>query len=288
MDRAHRKQAAGKRIKYFWNRKRKTLLYTGLALSYLFAVLLAGLCINPQSYGVNFGEVFAPPGKMHIFGTDYMGRDMFFRSVKGLSNSLVIGIFASVVSSCMALAFGAAAALKGGWIDRLVNWCTDLCMGIPHLILLILISFLMGRGAKGVSFAVALTHWPELTRLVRAEVLQVCSAQYVQASYQMGKDRLWVAREHILPHVLPVYLIGVVLLFPHAIMHEAAITFLGFGFSPETPAIGVILSESMNYLATGKWWMALFPGLLLLFAVIMFEVVGENLKRLLNPATGNE
>ena len=97
-----------------------------------------------------------------------------------------------------------------------------------------------------------------------------------------------MAREHILPHVLPVYLIGVVLLLPHAIMHEAAITFLGFGFSPETPAIGVILSESMNYLATGKWWMALFPGLLLLFAVIMFEVVGENLKRLLNPATGNE
>ena len=136
--------------------------------------------------------------------------------------------------------------------------------------------------------AVALTHWPELTRLVRGEVLQVRNAQYVQASYRMGKTWLQVAREHMVPQVLPVYLIGVVLLFPHAIMHEAAITFLGFGFSPEVPAIGVILSESMQHIAAGKWWMAVFPGLMLLFAVILFDVAGENLKRLLNPNSGNE
>lgn len=205
-----------------------------------------------------------------------------------MSNSIVVGILASAVSSLLALVFGVTAALKGGAADRFVNWCVDLCMGIPHLILLILISFMMGRGGLGVTVAVALTHWPELTRLVRAEVLQVRNAQYVQASCRMGKTRLQVAREHMLPQVLPVYLIGVVLLFPHAIMHEAAITFLGFGFSPEVPAIGVILSESMNHIATGKWWMAVFPGLMLLAAVMLFDVAGENLKRLLNPNSGNE
>jgi peptide/nickel transport system permease protein len=161
-------------------------------------------------------------------------------------------------------------------------------MGIPHLILLLLISFMMGRGAKGVLAAVALTHWPELTRLVRAEVLQICSAQYVQASYRMGKSWLQVAWSHMVPQVLPVYLIGVVLLFPHAIMHEAAVTFLGFGFPAEVPAIGVVLSESMSYIATGKWWMAVFPGLLLLLAVLLLDVAGENLKRLVNPNSGNE
>ena len=136
--------------------------------------------------------------------------------------------------------------------------------------------------------AVALTHWPELTRLVRAEVLQIRSEQYVQASYRMGKRWFQVAREHMLPQVIPVYLIGVILLFPHAIMHEAAITFLGFGFPAEIPAIGVILSESMKHITTGKWWMAVFPGLMLLLAVVLFDVAGENLKRLLNPNSGNE
>jgi peptide/nickel transport system permease protein len=104
----------------------------------------------------------------------------------------------------------------------------------------------------------------------------------------MGKTRLQVAKEHIIPHVLPVYLVGLVLLFPHAIMHEASITFLGFGLPAESPAIGVILSEAMKYIATGKWWMALFPGLMLLMAVVLFDVIGDNLKKLLNPNSGNE
>lgn len=272
----------------FWNRRRKTLWAVTGACLYLTVCLAAGLCISPERYGVDYQARFIAPCPEHPFGTDSMGRDMFFRSVRGLSNSIVVGILASAVSSLLALVFGVTAALKGGVADRFVNWCVDLCMGIPHLILLILISFMMGRGGLGVTVAVALTHWPELTRLVRAEVLQVRNAQYVQASCRMGKTRLQVAREHMLPQVLPVYLIGVVLLFPHAIMHEAAITFLGFGFSPEVPAIGVILSESMNHIATGKWWMAVFPGLMLLAAVMLFDVAGENLKRLLNPNSGNE
>jgi peptide/nickel transport system permease protein len=100
----------------------------------------------------------------------------------------------------------------------------------------------------------------------------------------MGKTRFRVAWDHI----LPVYIVGLVLLFPHAIMHEASITFLGFGLPAETPAIGVILSEAMRHIATGKWWLALFPGLMLITAVILFDTIGENLKKLLNPDSGNE
>lgn len=272
----------------FWNRRRKTLFVLGAAALYLTVILAAGLLMSPECYEVDYAAKFLAPCLEHPFGTDYMGRDMFFRSVKGLSNSIIVGILASAVSSVIALISGVAAALQGGVVDRFVNWCVDLCMGIPHLILLILVSFMMGKGGRGVLIAVALTHWPELTRLVRAEALQVRSARYVQASYRMGKTRLQVAKDHMLPQVLPVYLIGVVLLFPHAIMHEAAITFLGFGFPAEVPAIGVILSESMNHITTGKWWMAVFPGLMLLTAVMLFDAAGENLKRLLNPNSGNE
>ena len=282
------RKSVSRKPEIFWNRRRKILFTVGAAFVYLLAVLAAGMLMSPERYGINYSAKFTAPCLEHPFGTDYMGRDMFFRSIKGLSNSIAVGALASAVSSLIALALGLTAALKGGIADRFVNWCVDLCMGIPHLILLILISFMLGRGGRGVTAAVALTHWPELTRLVRAEALQIRSARYVQASYRMGKTWFQVAKEHMVPQVLPVYLIGVVLLFPHAIMHEAAVTFLGFGFPAEIPAIGVILSESMDYITTGKWWMAVFPGLMLLAAVMLFDAAGENLKRLLNPNSGNE
>ena len=277
-----------KRIQIFSNRRKRIVFYITISVIYLVTILIVGLIMNPDKYAVDYSAKFISPSLGHLFGTDFMGRDMFWRCIKGLSNSILIGIFASVVSSFIALLFGVSSAIIGGWYDRFINWCVDLCMGIPHLILLILISFMLGRGAIGVTVAVALTHWTGVTRLVRAEVLQVRSAQYVQAAYKMGKSKFQVAISHIIPHVLPVYLIGVVLLFPHAIMHEASITFLGFGLPAEVPAIGVILSEAMKHIATGKWWLALFPGLMLLSVVLLFDVIGENLKQLINPNSGNE
>ena len=91
-----------------------------------------------------------------------------------------------------------------------------------------------------------------------------------------------------MPHVVPVYAVGLVLLFPHAIMHESAVTFLGFGLPAETPAIGVILAEAMKHIATGKWWLALFPGLLLIAAVFLFYLIGDQLKKLFHPASAQE
>lgn len=270
------------------NTRTRVMIYIGLAGIYLLGIFFWGIFMPESAYEVNYAEKLIPPCADHLFGTDFMGRDMLMRSVKGLSVSMVIALLAAGVSSVLALAFGVAAAVFGGKLDAIVNWCVDLFMGIPHLVLLILISFMLGRGAKGVTAAVALTHWPELTRVVRSEVLSVRSSQYVRAAYKMGKSHLRVAWEHVIPHVLPVYLVGVILLFPHAIMHEASITFLGFGLPAEKPAVGVILSESMKYIAMGKWWLMLFPGLMLLLAVMFFDVIGENLKKLWNPDSGNE
>ncbi len=272
----------------FMNTRVKVMVYIAVAALYLLGVFLWGAGMSPDRYAVNYADKFLPPSLWHLFGTDFMGRDMFFRSVKGLSNSLVVGLLASLVSSVIALVFGISSAMIGGKYDKFVLLCVDCCMGLPHLVLLILISVLAGRGEKGVLISVALTHWPELTRMVRAEVLQIRTSQYVRAAYKMGRSTLQIAREHILPHVIPVYTVGLILLFPHAIMHESAITFLGFGLSAETPAIGVILSEAMKHIATGKWWLALFPGLMLIVAVLLFHLIGDNLKKLLSPASGHE
>ena len=272
----------------FMNTRVKVMVYIAVAAVYLLGIFLWGAGMSPDRYAVNYADKFLPPSLGHLFGTDFMGRDMFFRSVKGLSNSLVVGLLASLVSSVIALVFGISSAMIGGKYDKFILLCVDCCMGLPHLVLLILISVLAGRGEKGVLISVALTHWPELTRMVRAEVLQIRSSQYVRAAYKMGRSTLQIAREHILPHVIPVYTVGLILLFPHAIMHESAITFLGFGLSAETPAIGVILSEAMKHIATGKWWLALFPGLMLIAAVLLFHVIGDNLKKLLSPVSSHE
>ena len=93
---------------------------------------------------------------------------------------------------------------------------------------------------------------------------------------------------HMIPHLMPQFFTGLVLLFPHAILHEASVTFLGFGLSSEQPAIGVILSESMQYLTTGRWWLAVFPGLSLVLVVILFAMLGEQIRRLTDPASVHE
>lgn len=271
-----------------FNRRVLVVILMAVAFTYLIGVFVWGLFMNPHTYEANYGNKFLSPSLAHPFGTDFIGRDMFHRTIKGLSNSIIIGVLASIVSSIIALVAGISSAVFGGWVDKFVNWCVDLCMGLPHLVLLMLISFMMGKGVKGVTIAVALTHWPSLTRIVRSEVMQIRSSQYVKAAYKMGRTKTQVAFQHIIPHVIPAYLIGLVLLFPHAIMHEASITFLGFGMPAEMPAIGVILSEAMQHISTGKWWLALFPGLMLLIAVLLFDVIGENLKKLWNPESGNE
>jgi len=281
---------SGKRIAHGarFNTRTMMTVYLCVCFAYLLTVFFWGLFMPPDQYAVHYADKFIAPNPQHIFGTDFMGRDMFHRCIKGLSNSLTIGIAASAVSSVIGLVFGIAAAVIGGKFDKFILWCIDCCMGLPHLVLLILISFMIGRGATGVMVGVALTHWPELTRVIRAEVLQLRAAPFITASFKMGRTRWEVAKEHIIPHVLPIYLIGLVLLFPHAIMHEASITFLGFGLPADVPAIGVILSESMTHIATGKWWLALFPGAMLLLAVILFDAAGEQLRRLMNPYSGNE
>ena len=178
--------------------------------------------------------------------------------------------------------------LGGKKADAVVTWLIDLMMGIPHIVLLILISYALGKGFWGVTIGVALTHWPSLARILRAEILQCASSDFVAAAARLGAGRLAIAARHMVPYVLPQFVVGLVLLFPHAILHEAAITFLGFGLPPEMPAIGIILSEAMGYLSAGLWWLAVFPGLALVVCVMLFDVVGTSLRKLVDPAYAQE
>ncbi len=269
------------------NGRERTVLLFGMALLFLALITIAGQIFAKAAMETDFSRKNLSPCWEYLFGTDWMGRDVFVRTLTGLSMSIRIGLLAAGVSALLALALGILSAAMGKAVDSIVTWIIDLVMGIPHILLLILISYACGKGFKGVVIGVSLTHWTSLARLIRGEVLQLKEAAYIKAAKKLGMSPWRIAWKHMVPHLFPQFLVGLILLFPHAILHEASITFLGFGLSPEQPAIGVILSESMQYLAMGKWWLALFPGLLLVLTVVLFDVAGESLRKLLDPGSAH-
>ena len=270
------------------NQRKKTIAVFSICCILLFAIIIGGLICGNIAVTSDLSAKYIAPTFSHPFGTDQLGRDMFARTIKGLSTSILIGLAASVVSAIVAGVLGSASALLGKKVDTVVTWFVDLMMGIPHIVLLVLISYALGKGFWGVTVGVALTHWPSLTRVIRGEILQLKEAQYIKIAAKMGQRPWQIAVKHMIPHVFPQFLVGLVLLFPHAILHEASITFLGFGLTPEQPAIGIILAESMQYLSIGMWWLAFFPGLALLGVVVLFNLAGGCLRKLLDPHSAQE
>lgn len=270
------------------NQRLRTVVFLIVAVVILAAVTAAGILTEDYAVETDFSQRNLSPGLQHLFGTDWMGRDMLARTLSGLSLSIRIGILTAVVSAAVALFLGTASVVLGRKADAVISWCIDLVMGIPHILLVMLISLACGRGFAGVVAGVALSHWPSLARVIRGELMQLRQAPYILVAEKMGVSKLQIVKRHMLPHLLPQFLTGMILLFPHAILHESSVTFLGFGLSSEQPAIGVILSESMQYLTTGKWWLALFPGLALVLVVVLFALLGERVRRLLDPSSVHE
>ena len=270
------------------NRRTKMLLLTATMAALLIAVYAFGVLIPESAYASSFMNAKQPPSWEHPFGTDSLGRDLLMRTLKGMSISMTVGLVASIISAVIAVFVGIAAATGSKRVDAFINWTIDLVMGVPHTILVILISFAFGRGLKGLLFGIAATHWCSLARLIRGEVLQLRSQQYVAVSRRLGKSSGWILVNHLLPHLVPQFFVGLVLMFPHAILHEASVSFLGYGLPPEQPAIGIILSESMKYISAGMWWTAVFPGLVMVLIVLLVDRLGDNLRMIIDPYSAQE
>ena len=270
------------------NRRTKVLILTAYMALLLIAVYAFGVLIPESAYASSFMNAKQPPSWEHPFGTDSLGRDLLMRTLKGMSISMTVGLVASMISAVIAVFVGIAAATGSRRMDAFINWTIDLVMGVPHTILVILISFAFGRGLKGLLFGIAATHWCSLARLIRGEVLQLRSQQYVAVSRKLGKSSGWILVNHLLPHLVPQFFVGLVLMFPHAILHEASVSFLGYGLPPEQPAIGIILSESMKYISAGMWWTAVFPGLVMVLIVLLVDRLGDNLRMIIDPYSAQE
>ena len=263
--------------------REKTILSLIIFAVFFITILVAGSMIDPEKFSIDLINKNQSPSIMHIFGTDWIGRDMFFRTLKGLSISMKIGVLSSIISGIIAVILGIIGPTCGKRVDAVITWFIDLVLSVPHTLIIILISMAAGGGLKGIVLGVSLTHWTSLTRVIRAEVMQVKEAEYTKIARNFGKSNFYIAKNHILPHIIPQLLVGIVLIFPHAILHESSVTFLGFGLQSHEPAIGIILSESMKYLTSGKWWLAFFPGLSLVLVSIMVDNMGKRIGKLIDP-----
>ena len=283
-----RKKSANDKEPWFLykaNLRTKTFVIIGISVILIVSILISSLFIG--EIPTSFASANQMPSFQHLFGTDWMGRDMFLRTIAGLGLSLTVGIIASGVSTLISIILGLFSSFNR-FADEAVAGIIDLFGSIPHILLIILISIMFGGGTFGVIMGVGLTHWTPLARVLRSEVKEIKTKEYVHLAQNLGKSKVWIATKHILPLIVSQIIVGVILMFPHAIMHEAAITFLGFGLPPHEPAIGVILSESMQYLSSGYWWLAFYPGVSLLIVVLLFDLIGENVEKLLNPETAQK
>ena len=153
------------------NRRLSTLLFLGGAVAILTVITISGILLNETAMTTDFSRKDLAPSLSFLFGTDWMGRDMFARTLAGLSLSIRVGLLTAGISAGVALVLGVLSAVFGGWVDAVISWWIDLVMGIPHILLVILLSIACGRGFTGVVVGVALSHWTSLARVIPGEVL---------------------------------------------------------------------------------------------------------------------
>ncbi|WP_345866815.1 ATP-binding cassette domain-containing protein [Shewanella algae] len=241
-------------------------------------LLLTALCLlfGNHASELNLLAKSQGPSWTHPMGTDWLGRDMAERSGAAMLKSLWIGALAVLLSSSLALLLALLAQTGSRWRQAVLLSC-DLCMSLPHLLLLILLALAFGGQEYGVIAALALSHWPRLTRLLLLEMDEILAQPYVSLALGFGGSRFSTRMRHLWPHIMPQWLIGGLNLFPHALLHVAALSFLGFGLDSNAPSMGELLAEANRYLLLGQWWLALFPGLLLLSFILLLSKLAENL-----------
>lgn len=230
----------------------------------VLAVLLVPPLVRLDQQSVDLAAKLLPPSWDHPFGTDDVGRDLLLRCVYGLRVSLLVGVVAALTATVIGTAVGATAGALGGWADRAVMRLVDTLSSVPHLLLGVFIVAMFRPGVWPVVISVALTHWLSTARIVRAEVLSLRSRPHLDAAVSGGASRWRVTVRHLLPAVLPQAGLAAVLMVPHAMWHESALSFLGLGLPAHTASLGTLIQGARGSLLAGQWWPTLFPGLFLI------------------------
>ena len=254
-----------------------------LASAAIVAAIAAPLVAPHDPLHADFAQSLKPPGTAgHPWGTDQLGRDLFSRVVYGARIALFIGFCTVLLTAVVGGLLGLLAGYFGGWPGTAVMRLADVQLSFPFILLALTINAIVGLGLRNIIISLAAAGWVVYARVVRGEVLSVKQREYVHAAAALGLGRGRILFRHVLPNVLPSIIIVASLQFSPFIVAEAAISFLGFGVQPPTPAWGSMLSESRDFLYVA-WWLAAFPGAALALTALGINLVGDWLRDLLDP-----
>ena len=272
-----------------WRRFRRHSLAVLAAAVLLLMLLLVVLApaIAPYKFdAIDMAHIKEAPSRVHIMGTDDLGRDLFTRILYGGRISLTIGIFAALVGTTIGSLMGALAGFYGGRPDNLIMRITDIFFSIPSLPLLIILSAYANSAIPIMIMIIGLLSWMPTARVVRGTVLSIRQEEYIVASRMVGLRDGRIVWRHILPNAMAPIIVGATLGVGGAIILESSLSFLGLGVKPPTPSWGNMLQDAQSTMST-KPWLTIFPGLTILITVLAVNFLGDGLRDALDPKLRN-
>ena len=227
-------------------------------------------------------DALQPPGREHIFGTDKLGRDIFTRVIYGARTSLVAAFSVVILIFVLGTVLGVVAGYFGGWIDAVIMRIADLMVSFPGMVFAMAIAGIMGASIRNAVIAVALVSWTKYARLARSLVLKVRNQDYVAAAVVTGSKTSYILRKYMVPNVIPTLIITGATYIGGLMLEFAGLSFLGFGAKAPTPEWGLMLNEGRQFIQNASWMMV-FPGAAIFIVVVVFNLLGDALRDVLDP-----
>jgi peptide/nickel transport system permease protein len=254
-----------------------------LIFIYLLAAIIGAFSCCPYPPDEqHVPDMLQSPSKQYIMGTDEFGRDIFSRILRGATNSLKVGLSSVLLASLAGIAIGALAGYLGGEFDNIVMRIMDIFFAFPAILLALAIVAALGPGIRNTILAIAIVYTPIFARVARGPTLSVKSTEYVTAARSIGSRPTYILRKHILPNITAPLIVQVSLALSWAILTEAGLSYLGLGAQPPEPSWGSMLSDSRMMLELAPW-LAIFPGLAIMLAVLGFNLFGDGLRDIFDP-----
>jgi len=249
---------------------------------YVAIALLTTLGFLAADWSREVGSSYAPPSLENWLGTDIFGRSVMAKMLKGTEVAISVGFITAMISVVIGVFLGAVSGYFGGKVDEMIVWFYTTVSSIPYIMLLVAITFILGKGLVSVYLALGLTSWVSLCRVIRAEVMRHKDREYVQAAGAIGGGDGRKLFKHIIPNVLHVVIINFSLQFQTAIKSEVILSYLGLGVQGR-PSWGTMIDDAKLELARGVWWQLAAASFAMFLIVLAFNILGDSLRDALDP-----
>jgi peptide/nickel transport system permease protein len=232
---------------------------------------------------LDFEHLFAPPSREHLFGTDELGRDLLTRVLYGGRTSIVVAFSATAIAMVLGVAWGFAAALRQGWLDEILMRVADVLMAMPAILLALVLVAAFGATTPSMIVILGILFSPATARIARSTLLAELRSEYYLAAVSVGATGRRIVARELLPNALPVLVSRATLVLAEAIFVEASLSFIGLGVQPPSTSWGTLLQQGYSNLYSSYTY-AIFPGIVILVAVLALNTLGDNLQKVLDPS----